>query len=628
MLAFILAVPASAQEGRPPVTPRAAPVVAGPTASGARLVAFDDKRRLCADLRIPGVGRSLLADCDRPSGRLREPFLGSASVAEADTTRRFEFGFVAPEVASVELVYRSGKRVTAPAEAGERYKGRFAGKGRFFIAEVRGRGFRSPVYLRLLGEAGELLAVVEGEGAFLPRGAGPTVRLASGRVGTARWRLTAQTQRQFAPVPGDEERFETLTCTELGGSGSPTSAQTCVGESETPTALSIGRGQGCSPFGAAVTGIVSKETRRVEAVLGDGSRRRLALFSFPPRFKTDRRAFSLALETGVAARRLLVYGPKGPPRSQTLELAPGSIRCGLGGAFLAFAFADDPPRPRPDSDGPDFLVRDRGALLCLAIDAFDPEGRDCDRPPLRSFASHFVAQAGPRGTLVGGVVPQEVTAVQFELDGGERRRIEATTEGPYEGRYRGLVRFVTLPLTGRRKAYSARLLDDLGRVIEEVPGPDSRPLDAPYRTIARIGHLRLGVAVGRPYSRGTRVPCLELTAAAYTRDSAFCGAFPDIVDVRAFCSSRRIVLSGLVGAGVRSVSLRTSRGLIRGRIIPLPAAFRIKRSVLLVTVPADEAPREIIRTDRRRTVRQPLKLPPAARQCGYEDFNFFERSSR
>ena len=75
------------------------------------------------------------------------------------------------------------------------------------------------------------------------------------------------------------------------------------------------------------------------------------------------------------------------------------------------------------------------------------------------------------------------------------------------------------------------------------------------------------------------------------------------------------------------MSLRTSRGRIRGRIIALPRALKLKkRSLLLVTVPATDAPREIIRVGRRRTLRQQLKLPPAARQCGYGDFTFLQRS--
>ena len=227
------------------------------------------------------------------------------------------------------------------------------------------------------------------------------------------------------------------------------------------------------------------------------------------------------------------------------------------------------------------------------------------------------------------MVPQDVAAVQLELDGNTRLRVDATSDAPYSGRYRGLVRFVIRPIPGRRKVYSARLLDDRGRVIEEVPGPDFRPLDVPYRTIARIGDLRLGVGVGRSYDRRERLLCVELTNDSYSRDSGLCGAFPAIVDVRAFCMPRRIVLSGLVGAGTRAVSLRTSRGMIRGRIIALPRDLKLKnRSLLLVTVPATDAPREIIRVGRRRTLRQQLKLPPAARQCGYEDFTFFERSSR
>lgn len=595
--------------------------MAGPTASGAKLVAFDRKGELCTAIRVPEEGVSSV-DCTRSSPRLREPSTGADSFSSGGAHGTLTSGLLAPEVASLELVYRGGTRVGTPAETGERYRGRFAGRVRFFIAETRGRRFQSPVYIRLLAPDGELLAAVEGLGAFQEQ-SGPEATLASGRVGETRWRLAAYRRRQFTPLPGDEERFEALVCTRLTARGSRTRGEACVGEDQRED-LTLGRDQGCSPLGAAVPGIVSTRVTRVEAVLGDGSSRRLDLRAFPARFRTDRRAFALALGPGVAARKLVAYGSKGPVRTEPLRLAPGSIRCGGSGAFLAFAFHDDEaPPPRPDADGPDLLVRDQGALLCLAIDAFDTKGRDCARPPLRTFESRFESQAGPRGTLIAAVVPQDVAAVQLELNRGERRQVDATPDGPYTGRYRGVVRFITLSLPGRRMAYSARLLDERGRVIETMPGPDPRPLDVAFRTLARVGELRLGAAVGRPFDPKRRVACLELTAERYSRDSDSCGAFPGVAEVRSFCGPRRIVLWGLARPGMRSVSVRTDRRLIRGRVIPLPRALKLKRSVFLVTVPASEAPRELIRT-RRRTVRQELRLPPAARQCGYDDFAFLK----
>jgi hypothetical protein len=96
----------------------------------------------------------------------------------------------------------------------------------------------------------------------------------------------------------------------------------------------------------------------------------------------------------------------------------------------------------------------------------------------------------------------------------------------------------------------------------------------------------------------------------------FCDSTPSI-SVRATCRPHRLVLYGLVPRSVRSVAVRTSRGLVPGRI----TRVRGGRRALLLVVPARAAARTLVVTRRGGRVRElPLAAPPAARQCGWRSF--------
>lgn len=621
LLAF--ASPAEAGLPRFPETPKAAPVVAGPTPSGARLVVFDREGALCGDVRTRGEDFSGPADCGRPSGRLRDPSMQ----AEFDGRRTYHWGFVAAEVASVELVFEDGPRTLTPAETGSRYTGRYAGRVRFFLAEASGPRERDPLYVRLLDGAGRLLAVQPGIAGLAPRRTGPRTRLIGGRVGRAHWRLEAFDRRQFAPLPGDEERFQKLTCVSLSARGSGTRAETCTGSDFPDEDLSVGIAQECNPVGGAVAGIASGRATRVVAVLGDGRQRRLSLRPFPGSFG-GARAFALAVGPGVAIRRLVAFGSNSRIRTVRLEQAPGSVRCGVDVSTVVLRFFGEEHLPPPplDADGLTFLVRDRGVLICAGIDALASRGRDCFRPPLRAWESRLLSRVGQRETLFAGVLPQEVAAVELQLDGGEKRRVATAPGGPYSGRYSEYLRFFSLTLPGRRQAYSARLLDERGKSIESVGGPDQRPLLAGFRTVLRAGKLRLGVALSHPFGAGAPQPCLELTEGRYSQ-GADCGGFSGAADLRAFCGSRGLVLSGLLRRGARSIAVRTDRGLVRGRLKAFFPAANSKRFAFLIVVPPGHTPRALIRVGRNR-VQQKLQLPSASKQCGYSDVVFLESAPR
>src|SRR5207247_7754350 len=128
VLALLAPAVALAQEEPPPSD---APVVAGPLADGATLVAFDRFGLLCVGLR---GGRDSLCD-PPPESALR----AYATTAYHGATQDV-YGVATPDVASVEVL-TTGAPVTVAAGAGA-YAGPFAGRVRFFLAQVPGRPYR------------------------------------------------------------------------------------------------------------------------------------------------------------------------------------------------------------------------------------------------------------------------------------------------------------------------------------------------------------------------------------------------------------------------------------------------------------------------------------------------------
>ena len=127
VLSLLLAAGAAAQ---PPGLglPRDAAAVAGPTSSGVRLYVWDERGDLCGSATRPRA-RSRGSACGGGWPRsLREPMISAVG-------NRFVWGFVAPEVASVEMVSERGRHVATATTAGARYRGKHAGQGR-----TQGRG--------------------------------------------------------------------------------------------------------------------------------------------------------------------------------------------------------------------------------------------------------------------------------------------------------------------------------------------------------------------------------------------------------------------------------------------------------------------------------------------------------
>ncbi|MEA2419181.1 MAG: hypothetical protein QOE60_1387, partial [Thermoleophilaceae bacterium] len=190
----------SAAAAQPVGVPGKAVVVAGPTASGARLYVWDDHGSLCGGARRPR-SRSGGGSCGGRPRSLREPFVSQEG-------NRLVWGVVEPEVASVEVVTTRGRRFAAPTTDGPSYHGRYAGQVRFFLLEGRMRRGEALLYVRQLDANGVLLAAADlSYGSQGPRA--HQTRVARGRFGRTRWALNVYTTRQLASLPGDEERLVT-----------------------------------------------------------------------------------------------------------------------------------------------------------------------------------------------------------------------------------------------------------------------------------------------------------------------------------------------------------------------------------------------------------------------------------
>jgi len=277
--------------------------------------------------------------------------------------------------------------------------------------------------------------------------------------------------------------------------------------------------------------------------------------------------------------------------------------------------------PRPA--GPlAFTVYDDGVLLCATLGRRRADGRDCGYPPLDDYDARILTRRSGGRILVAGVVPSQAVTAVVELADGERRRMETTTDGPYSGRYRGLVHFFEIELPGTASVRSIRLLDAQGRrLFFQAGDEDPRVAAGPRRVLPEIQGIGLRARLLRfPAFRGDYL-CVWLGRAG-SSDDAGCGfASLNIAELTATCSPRRLFLWGLLPRDPGGVTVETDHGPVRAQIASLPGPLRWRgmRAVYLAVVPAAAAPTALVlgaHSERRR----PLKLPSAASQCGYETF--------
>jgi hypothetical protein len=614
ILSLVIAADASA---RPPGlgAPRDAVPVAGPTSSGARLFVWDQHGDLCGRVVHSPRARFASTACGSAPRTLREPLI---SIEAQGSKAEYVWGFVAPEVASVEIVTTRGHRFAAPASKGARYHGKYAGKLRFFVAQTPERRGEELFYVRLLDASGALLAAVDPGYPEGPSRAGGA-QVARGRLADTAWSLRVSRTRTLSPLPGDEERVVAPSCVALFLSVHAhrdfpqTDTSTCD-QPDFPRPVDIALSRTCGPVGIQIAGLADAGVR-LQAVLGDGTRRRLGLHALPKRFGA-RRAFALLLAPKVALRKLVAI--EGGRRHVEVDgLGPGVIECPDSSSGYFFAFGLSLPK---FGDGPPALqLRDNGVLLCATLGLPDPDNADCGRPPLDPDDSWILSQATDATTTVAGVVPPEVGSAEVVLGNGQRQLVSTAAPGAYSGRYRELIRTFSLSLPGRQEPSRVLLYGVDGKRLASLPiySPPSFAVEPALLMRSRSG-WRLGAGLVSFGSPARRLACLQLVRGAFSSEPFSC-AFGPARALRVTCSPKRTLLYGWLPRKARAVDVVTTKRHLSRRGLPA-RRLGIHRSAFLVELDANEALRSMSFRGRKP---QRLRTPPAAAQCGYgEDVTY------
>jgi len=634
--ALALSATAGAQDDIP--VPASAPTVAGPTASGTTLIAFVRGEELCTALQERGARRPTGVD---DGGGLCGPLpvlgpLGvsvmASSSSSGDASVAQVYGAVGTDVTAVEL--RAPGRTVGHAEAPISPLPGAAAELRFFLVESPTKP--PPDELALLDATGAVRGAVGDEGSTSPlstfraageRPAGPV--LERGRRGGAAWTLRAATRHVVAPTPLEPERRVARPCVRFaaggGARGIESAFDTCDQETFAAPAIVQQVGETCGPIGAYVTVLTRPAVRRVVVVLGDGRRRSVPLRALPGA-TAGTRAGVLVVGAGVALRRMLALGG-GDRVLQTDELrrAPADgAPCSDDGSSSGVVLLFGPDAGRALGHAPHVLhAADDGARLCLAVDRAPRVPQDCQVPPLDPTTTALQRLLTADGRFLLGLVPPDVAAARLRLDDGSTRDVAAAPVPGYAGQYAAVTRVVAVDLPGAHRVVGYDLLDARGRVLANEPGPERR---APQHvtTLLRVP--------GLPALRGALLPgagdvdaltCVALGPVSAIEPDCIL-ANPGFFSVRVECSPRRLVVVGGLAHANERLTVRTTSGReIAGRTAPLPAAFGwpAGTSAALAVVPGDAAPRAIVvRRPRHATRSYALKLPAAARQCGYVAF--------
>ena len=610
-MAALAAAPAPAAADHDDVrVPANAPVVAGPTASGATLVAFARGSDVCIAVQTPREERA--ATCGEPPRRASH----SLSDTAFDSARGVAAhgGLVPADVASVELRVAERTRATnlprdrglsVPTATSDAWRG--PGSVRFYLAD----GPAYPPWLYRYRDAeGRTLGARSIDGPDAPV-VGQPVTLASGRAGARTWRLRAVRRPRLAATPLDRGRLIEDVCVDVSAGRARPFGGACASVDEPLTEpLRVHPDSECELASLAM--LARRDVRRIEAVLGDGRRASVPLTAMPAGAAMAPQAGGLVVTGAVAIRRVEAFDGRGRVLERyDLRLAP-SQPCrrdaffSWGATFIAFAV------PAGLETGPLAVrARDEGARLCFSAADFDPHGLDCARPPLAPEDVTLLRRTAGARSLLHAVLPGEVAAVEVPVD-GVPRRVETTGDVPgYGGQYRDIVRFLALELPASARVGTARLLDasggGLGKAELFVP---LRPRVVASRRLT-VGGLPLVFDDVQPGRGGRRrYGCVRL--AGEPADSCRTAA-TEIVSVLATCTPRRIVVFG-EPRRARRIVVRTDRGRVTARIVRVGS-----RRIYVAVLPPGARPARLVATGR--AVRgAELALPPAARQCGYDSY--------
>lgn len=609
-----LALPAMATAQDPAVrVPDDAPVVAGPTASGATLVAFGRGTEVCLAIVTPGDDESRQIRCDAPPRRATD----SSEVYGAgddDDELAAHGGVVPAEVARVEVRFavpghdrvRRDSGVAAETVAGDAYRGPGAGRLRFYLVDGRPD---SPWLHRYLDAAGTTIGASEIP--FDTPVRGRPLTLARGSGGG---RLRAVRRLRLAATPLDRGRLIEETCFEIPGRSS--SGGVCTSPDRPLTqAMSTAPNTACDRISLPV--VTTARVRRVEARLGDGRLARVPLVDVPARFARGLRAGALVVSGPVAVRSLSGFDAAGRRVAlKRLALAPPQP-CGPSGESSSSFFVYTVDDPGPWKGPLEVRARDDGARLCFTLGELRRDGFDCAVPPLEPSSAYVLLRREGGRALAAAVLPPEVATVELEVD-GVKRRVATTGDVPgYGGQYRDAVRFLNVELPRTARLGTFRLLDAQGQPLDR-----GRPIEAPEIVAGATRSVRVaGVLLRLTEVRYSdpdlpRYVCALLPGETFEDD---CGvAFDDALTVVASCAPRRLVVFGLAPRGTRRVTAVTGGGRLDARLV------RVGDQTVWVAVLSPRAALRRVVTSGRATRVADIRLPAAARQCGYNDLESLE----
>jgi hypothetical protein len=597
----------AADAAAPPPVPADAATVAGPTASGATLVAFGHGASLCLAVRDRG-GHVVGGPSCMPRVPLRLDPYAPVDQAGADVV----FGAAPPAVATVEADPGNGVPVSAPTTDGAAYRGPFAGQARFWLLELGPASSPAiePDPFKILRWRDATGAVVSASADLFA--GGPLVRrpvtVVRGRGDGGAWSVRAETRRAFAPTAAVPERFVNHTCLYLTNRFGGDMLSGSCDDPPQGHPLSYGITGSCGL--TAVGGWADADVHTIAVTTTDGRRHRVR-----PRVLANRRLWAFVSAPRVGIRTVAALRPSRTVAPEVLGLAPNFQRCNLG-VSQAILTTFRSTSTTSAAGLPALTVADRGDLLCVSLGSLRPDGGDCSGFVLPDFLPASIEQrVTPDGTLVGGVTGPEVASVEIGTTSGHRMTASAETDIGYRGPYYGHVHFVRAELPRGERAVWMALRDAAGRTIRTVPAPDL-PLAQPLRAVARLGRFRL--AAGRSYDLRSTRACAALVAGALPSAPDACqGLSARSAQIHASCAPRALTVLGAAGPGTRRVELVLDGGRRRSLALHRLPGERTLRAYAAATGPRDTL--RAVRLVRRRgtTVLSIAQLPPAARQCGY-----------
>jgi hypothetical protein len=601
--ALVLAAPASAAE------------VA--RIDGAKLTATDRARAgFClqvtkSDPRSSGGSGT----CGRAPWRARR----SSLITMIDGSRLLAAGAVPAAITRAEAELADGRRVGFDTVAGPGYRGRHAGKLRFFLAALplsdpSDEDSGGLVAVRFFGADGTLQGITGAERLGTP--VGRSQLLLRERGGGRSTTVRGMTLRRVMPTPLQLDRIEESAClfvstrTRYGEGGSTT---LCHEAGPNRPDLLVFPESGCGPVRTVLSGFVGESVTAVRMQLGSGRMREVPARIFRDRQGREHRFVATAVPRGEAVRSISAVGADA---GYDIGEPPSGLPCISDSGAFAISFLlsiDLRNEARPPGSGEQvaaatgsyrLLVRDaEDERLCAGVDRLRADGGDCAVPPVTADDAFAYADHG----VISALLPAEVARVRLP-DGREVTPIDG---GGYTGRYAGAVRFLLVEADLRAED-RVRMLDSSGTVLGSLPvyGPE---LEAPEPDgpEARLAAGRGWRVTGAKDRYGS---CLSVTlrgaepACGTSLDGQEDGAFAAVG-----CSPRVAVLTGTLARRTRTVRvvLRGGRTL-RPRIVRIPR--RIGRGRAWALALPRGARVQALRFDDRRAT---FPLLPAADQCGY-----------